>query len=126
MSEKTVHSIRYDFGAYNVMEHHNFGKRIVAVLKPITEEIADNIRGEIPDVDGTPVLYIGDSGAKNYYQSHDLSELQDGVIEIAEENGLKIITGVDGGWSSWEGRPEWSETYIDFTDSTIVNDKVTA
>lgn len=121
-----IHSVRYDYGMYSVLKHKTFGKEQIALFKPLTEDIADKVRGDIPDVDGTPVLYIGNSGAKNYYQSHDVSELDEWVIEAAEEEGLKIIDNVDGGWSSWEGRPEWSESYIDLTDATVLDEGVTA
>lgn len=121
-----INTIRREFGSYSVLKHNEFGKERVAVLKPITDDIADYIRGELPETDGEPVLYIGDSGGKHYYRSHDLSELDDWVIEAAEEHGLTIIDNVDGGWETWDGRPEWSESYIDFNDAEIATLETTA
>lgn len=118
-------TIRREFDAYSVIHGTNgYGKGRVAVLQPITEDIADEIRGEIPDVDGTPVIYIGDSGGKNYYQSHDFDELDEPVRDaiLNNDQNLVLIDNVEGGWKKWDGRPEWSENYIDFTDAEIVTE----
>lgn len=85
------------------------------------EGIADCIRGEIPDTDGKPVVYVGVSLAKHYWTSKDHTGIPVDVIEALEENGLQLIANVDGGWANWDGRPEWSETYIDFEDAGVVD-----
>jgi hypothetical protein len=38
-------------------------------LKIIDEEMADVIRGEIPDTDGTPVMFIGNSFGKHFLRN---------------------------------------------------------
>jgi hypothetical protein len=91
------------------------------VFVKINDETADTLRGELPEIDGTPVVYIGNSAGKHYYYSRDHTEIPVDVYEALESRGLTILSDVGGGWSNWDGRPEWSETYIDLTDSQPVN-----
>jgi hypothetical protein len=117
-------TIRREYGAYSVIHGRDgYGEGRVATLQPVTEEIADEIRGKIPDVDGTPVVYIGDSPNKHYYQSHDLDELDDAIVDAILNNSLDLVLvdGADGGWKRWDGRPEWSESYIDFSEAEVVS-----
>jgi hypothetical protein len=85
------------------------------------EAIADRIRGEMPEADGKPVVYVGDSLAKHYWKSKDHTDIPVDVFEALEEKELQLIANVDGGWANWDGRPEWGETYIDFEDAEVVN-----
>lgn len=39
------------------------------------------------------------------------------VVETVEDEGFRVVIGVDSGWETWEGRPEWSETYVDAGDA---------
>lgn len=113
------YTMRYDFGEYNLLKHNKFGKELVAVFKPISGDIADTIKGDIPNVDGTPVIYLGDTrGDNNHYSSSNVEELEQWMFDAVEENDLTIIDNVDGGWETWEGRPEWSDTYTDLTEAT--------
>jgi hypothetical protein len=116
------YTMRYDFGEYNLLKHKEFRKELVAVFKPLSGDIADTIKGDIPDVNGTPVIYLGDTrGNTNHYTSADLDELEQWMFDAVKENDLVIIENVDGGWETWEGRPEWSDTYIDYTEATPAN-----
>lgn len=76
----------------------------------------DKIRGgNKADIEGC-VVYGGDSISKNYITSYDLSEVPDDVIDTVTEK-VTLLDNVDGGWSSWEGRPEFSTTYVDISDA---------
>lgn len=80
---------------------------------------ADTIRGgDKADIEGT-VTYVGDSLAKNYVVSKDLSGVPDEVVEAVAEQGVTVLDGVDGGWASWDGRPEFSDTYVDVSDASV-------
>jgi len=85
------------------------------------ERAADSVRGERPDTEGTPVTYIGDSFGKHYYQSHSHEDIPVDVFEALSEDGLDLVTGVGGGWSNWDGRPEWSESYLGYDDAEVVD-----
>ena len=79
----------------------------------------DRVRGGTKaDLEGV-VTYGGDSVAKNYIKSHDFSEVPAAVLEAVGERAV-VVDGVGGGWANWEGRPEWSETYIDVSDVEVV------
>jgi hypothetical protein len=79
---------------------------------------ADVLRGEIPDVDGTPVVYTGSSLPSNYPEPGALDTVPVDVLEALDERDLIPLDGVEAGWQSWEGRPEWSTTYVDVSDAT--------
>jgi hypothetical protein len=79
----------------------------------------DNIRGGTKaDIEGT-VTYGGDSLSKHYITSHDLSEVPNAVLEAVAEHAT-ILDNVDGGWARWDGRPEFSTSYVDISDATVV------
>jgi hypothetical protein len=81
---------------------------------------ADTIRGgDKADIEGT-VTYVGDNLANYYVVSKNLSGIPDEVVEAVAEQGLTVIDGVDGGWVSWNGRPEFSDTYVDVSDTSVV------
>lgn len=84
-------------------------------------EVCDYVRGEVPETDGTPVMYIGDSFGNYYYTSSATSGIDVDVLEWLVDKGLALIEGVDGGWESWEGRPEFSDKYVDFREAEVVN-----
>ena len=90
-------------------------------LRFLDESIADHVEGEIPDVDGTPVVHIGDNFAKNFHTSHDSDPIPVDVLEWMDDNDLVLVRGVDGGWLSWEGRPEWSDSEADLSDAEAVD-----
>lgn len=80
----------------------------------------DKIRGGgKADVEGT-VVYGGDSLAKHYIQSHDHEEVPGEVLQAVADAGYEVLTGVEGGWVSWEGRPDLSDTYVDISDAEAV------
>lgn len=79
----------------------------------------DTVRGGTKaDLEGV-VTYGGDSVAKHYIRSGDFAEVPDDVVEAVAERAV-VVDGVAGGWASWEGRPEWSETYVDVSAVEIV------
>lgn len=85
---------------------------------------ADVVRGDEPDVDGTPVAYIGDSFGKHYYTGRSTDEVPAEVVEELESNDLVLVDGFDGGWESWDGRPEFSTTYADLESVELVETAV--
>lgn len=86
----------------------------------VSEDLADEVRGEIPDVDGTPVMVVGTHFGKNFYQSDGRTVPVD-LLEKLRERDMVLVRDVDGGWASWDGRPEWSESFIDFSEAEAVD-----
>jgi hypothetical protein len=84
-------------------------------------DIADKIRGNVPDCEGTPIMFIGDSTAKHYYRSHDPRDCPVDVLEWLENSSYAVFENIDGGWSPWEGRPEFSDTEINYRNATRVD-----
>jgi len=89
-------------------------------LVTISDDMADEIRGDLPDVDGTAVMLIGEHFGKNYHQSSRRTVPVD-LLETMRDNDMVIVRGVSGGWANWDGRPEWSERYVDFNDAEVVD-----
>ena len=83
--------------------------------------IADKIRGDVPRCDETPIMYIGDSTAKHYYTSHDVRNCPVDVLEWLDEHNVAVFESIEGGWSPWNGRPEFSETKIDYRNAQRVD-----
>jgi uncharacterized Fe-S cluster-containing radical SAM superfamily protein len=80
---------------------------------------ADRIRGGTKaDCEGC-YAYVGETKMSNYVSEQSLAEVPDTVLEAAKEYGT-IVTNVDGGWASWDGRPEFSTSYVDISDMEIV------
>lgn len=90
-------------------------------LIEIVDDMADEIRGQLPDVDGTPVMMIGDNFGKNYYNSDISRTVPVDLLEAMRDRDMVLVRNVDGGWASWGGRPEWSDTYVDFSDAEVVD-----
>jgi len=84
---------------------------------------ADHIKGELPDVDGTPVVYVGNTLNQKvaHNNAKDTGSLPKNVREKLSGSGLVLLDGVDFGWETWDGRPEWSESYVDYTGATEDN-----
>jgi len=81
--------------------------------------VGDEVRGGTKaDLEGV-VTYGGESLAKHYIKSHDLDEVPADVVEAVAEHAV-VVDGVTGGWKTWEGRPEWSETFVDLSGSEVV------
>lgn len=79
----------------------------------------DTVRGGSKgDIEGV-VTYGGDSVAKHYTTSHDFDEVPAAVLDAVGERAV-VVDGVTGGWANWEGRPEWSETYVDVSAVEVV------
>lgn len=74
------------------------------------------------DFEGTNAyVYVGERGSKHYLTSHDLSEVPRPYLDDIVER-VTLLDNVDGGWENWDGRPEFSETYIDLSDATVVTE----
>lgn len=74
-------------------------------------------RVDAPHIDGDAVVYVGHSTSVDYPSEKSLDDVPEAVVEAVEEGGLCVVVGVDSGWETWEGRPEWSETYVDAGDA---------
>jgi hypothetical protein len=82
----------------------------------------DRIRGgDKSDIDRA-VTYVGDSLSKHYVRTHDMSEVPDRVLDRVQNAGYTILDGVEGGWANWDGRPEFSETFVDISEATAVSE----
>lgn len=82
----------------------------------------------LTDVHGTdlegvadPVVFVGETLSVHYINGKTLSSVPRPYLDAVRDRGYAIINGVDGGWKSWEGRPEWSETYLDLADASVWN-----
>ena len=85
------------------------------------DNLADNVLGDVPDADGPVLAYIGSSFGKHYYTSHSRDGMPYDVYEQLVARDVTLLDDVDGGWHRWEGRPEFSEDYIDFRDAEPVD-----
>jgi hypothetical protein len=80
----------------------------------------DRVRGGMKkDLEGC-YAYTGDSGSNNYIAEKSPDEVPDAVLEAAAEYGT-IVRNVDGGWASWDGRPEFSTSYVDVSEAEVVD-----
>jgi hypothetical protein len=77
--------------------------------------------GDKADIEGL-FAYTGESSGNNYVSESDIDAVPDVVIDAASQYG-SIVEDVDGGWASWDGRPEFSTSYVDITDTTVVQAK---
>lgn len=78
---------------------------------------ADQIRGgKKKDVEGL-FVYTGNSSANNYPAEGDLEEVPDEVLEAVEPT---VVKNIDSGWASWDGRPEFSTSYVDISEAEEV------
>ena len=119
----------YDTEVGDVQLYKDFG--FVFVETPTTEtplkfvtinnEVADYIRGELPDgaEEHHPVMFVG-TGRKHYYTSKDTEKLEEAVLERFADSPYVLVENVDGGWKRWDGRPEFSETYADLRNARVV------
>lgn len=82
---------------------HSFGK------KEIGGKEYDNV-----------VVYCGKSHGKHYYESKDLEEVPEYILDRLAEENVTLVKDVDAGWDNWGGRPEFSEAFHDFTEAKIV------
>lgn len=107
----TIRRAFRDFGSIIVRTTHN-----QYVFSGLT---GNRIRGgNKADIEGL-YCYTGDSGATHYISESSLDEVPDAVLDAAQELGT-IVTDVDGGWASWDGRPEFSKSYVDISEMEIV------
>ena len=118
----------YDFGSVVVRVEREFGydEYQFHVVRPRS---GDAYPGYTDDPLGEHDHVRGDEEFKNpvvpcdsnrYYLSEaDVEEIPAKVVRKVEELGFTVVTGVDAGWESWAGRPEFdgSKTYIDLRES---------
>lgn len=81
----------------------------------------DVVRGDVPDADGPVLAYVGDHFNCHYYTSKSRDGIPVDVYEALVDRDALLLEDVDGGWRNWNGRPEWSETYIDLRDAEPVD-----
>lgn len=86
----------------------------------VTDDAADRVTG-VPDVEGTPIIYVGSNVGKHYWDSKATDSVPADLIRYLHNSGYQLVEGVDGGWIRWEGRPEWSDTYMDAEGWTAVS-----
>jgi len=89
-------------------------------FRRLTDGMADRVRGSIPTTDGEAVMYVGDNFGKYYWQSYSDTIPVD-VLEWLHENNYTLVENVDGGWALWDGRPEFSTNYVDFSEATVMD-----
>ena len=77
----------------------------------------DVVRGEVPEDDGTPIMFIGNNLAKHYWTSHDVEGCDVDILEWVDDSQYTLYEEVDGGWDHWGGRPEFSDNYVDFSEA---------
>ena len=70
----------------------------------------DVVNGDVAD---NAVVYTGRDDIAVYYTAGEsLADVPQSVIDRVSED-YEIIEGQDAGWSKWDGRPEFSETYFE-------------
>jgi len=85
-----------------------------------TYTFGDVVRGGVKaDIEDT-VVYTGETTGKHYVSESNLSAVPDEVVEEVASRGLTLLEDVDGGWSSWDGRPEFSTSYVDISSAVEV------
>ena len=89
-------------------------------LKAVADQVG-RVRGEVPEADGEPVMFIGRGLSKHYWASRHVSECDIDVLEWLEESQYTVFHGVDGGWKDWNGQPEFDSKYVDFRGSEPYN-----
>lgn len=84
-----------------------------------TPEYADRVFGLDDSVPDNAVVHTGKSS--NYYHpSHSLDDIPDVVVDAVVDRGFVVVGPVDAGWHRWEGRPEFSANYADFSDADVL------
>lgn len=82
----------------------------------------DVYRGEMPvEDDATAWIYVGNSTPSRGIWPSDPEVLPVDVLEWIDERGDVLLTGVEGGWASWNGRPEFSDSLLDLRDAEAVD-----
>jgi len=85
-----------------------------------THTFGDRIRGgQKADIEGT-IVYTGETFSSHYVSASNLSEVPDAVLDEVRDRGFEILAGTDGGWDSWDGRPEFSTSYVDISEAEKV------
>jgi len=119
--QTTNYAVWRDFGVIHV------GPRPAAYGHPATqsfvianENVNDRVRGEIPETDQTPV-FLEQPGCR-YIVPKDTDAINDSHRIALDNEGYTLIDGVEAGWANWDGRPEWSESYIDYSDAEPVTE----
>lgn len=107
---KTVYS---DYGHVFVRE----GSDQYAFRRLTSGDVLDT---PIENVD-RPVVFVGDSMANHYVNERSLDKVPDAILSAVRDEGYTIVSGVDGGWKEWNGRPEFSESYLDASEAHVVD-----
>lgn len=73
---------------------------------------------------GNVLVYCGRRNhPTNYWESKSTDSVPEEVLEkVAENEGVVVAENVDAGWDDWNGRPEFSENYHDFSQAEIVHE----
>ena len=66
---------------------------------------------------GDCVAFVGESTSVHYINSKKLTHVPDAYLDAVIDRGYTILQYVNGGWDHWDGRPEWSESYIDLSNA---------
>jgi hypothetical protein len=111
-----------DRGKKRIIGHKNVGGWQVVELADAAES-ADVVRGDVPDDedDGIPIMYIIDPGAKHFYNGHNVENIDVDVLEWIRDSKYVLYENADGGWHSWNGRPEFSDTRLDLREASKVD-----
>jgi len=88
----------------------------------VFESAADEVRGmDSLDMDGQTYAYCGSIVGQRFWSSEDHESVPVDVFEEIQDRGFLLVEGVSGGWADWDGRPEWSESYIDVSGAEPVD-----
>ena len=93
-----------------------------SVFVPIDEAASrcDEVRGDLDALPDNAVIYIGDTTAKYYWRSNDPADIPLKHRGALDAHDYVIVDGIGGGWVRWEGRPEWSDRYIDVSSAEVI------
>ena len=66
------------------------------------------------------VAYVGESNPTHYFESQSTETVPEYILDEVVEDDVVLVEGVEAGWDSWNGRPEFSEPFHDFSKAVVV------
>ena len=85
-----TYDVTVDDGVYTVTKNGRGNQSVVAVFKSVDSDVADSYMGTVPDVDGDPVVYVGESAGDEATIS-DVSDVHIGVLTAVDALDVTII-----------------------------------
>jgi hypothetical protein len=110
-----TYNVTVDNGVYIVTKTGRGDQSPVAVFKSVDSDVADSYMGTVPDVDGDPVVYVGESGDEATIS--DVSDVHIGALAAVDAFDVTII---DVPVHTVELSSNKKHRFMDFSESTPV------